>query len=243
MPVLSARALPRRLAVATGAAGLVLTGFSVAAPASANAATTTQAAAAISFGLAQLGKPYSWGATGPNAYDCSGFTQAAYKAAGITIPRVSRYQYHYLPKVGRRYWRPGDLIFFAYDTSRPSTIHHVAIYMGSGWMMDAPHTGTVVQVRPMYYSGLMWKAARPGGSTNRALLDIASSTSGNQVKALQKRLRANGYGGVGVTGVFDTATKDAVASVRSRYDLPASSTIGWRFWHTVVAHGTHTRTS
>ncbi|MFL6138514.1 MAG: NlpC/P60 family protein [Frankiaceae bacterium] len=243
MPALRVRGLPRRLAVAAGAAGLVLTGVSVSAPAPAMAATaSTSAATAIDFGLAQLGKPYRWGATGPSAYDCSGFTQAAYRAAGITIPRVSRYQYAALPKVGRHYWRPGDLIFFARDASRPSTIHHVAIFMGDGWMMDAPHDGTVVQVRPLYYRGLMWRAARPGGSTNRALLDIASATTGSQVKALQKRLRANGYG-LSVTGAFDTATAKAVTSMRSRYDLPASTTIGWKFWHAVVAHGTHARSS
>ena len=242
MSALSARALPRRLAAVTVSAGLAFAGVTAVTPSPARAATaSTPAATAISFGLAQLGKPYSWGATGPSSYDCSGFTQAAYRAAGITIPRVSRDQYRNLPHVARTNWRPGDLIFFASDRSRPSTIHHVAIFMGAGWMMDAPRRGTVVQVRPIYSSGLMRYAARPG-SPNRGLLDIQSTATGTSVRALQKRLRANGYG-ISVTGEFDAGTRRAVAAARERFDLPSSSTVGWRFWRTVVANGTHTRVS
>lgn len=238
MSALSARALPRRLAAAGATAGLAFTGLAVATPSPAHAATaSTPAASAISFGLTQLGKPYKWGATGPSAYDCSGFTQAAYRAAGISIPRVSRDQYANLPHVARANWRPGDLIFFASDRSRPSSIHHVAIYMGRGWMMDAPHDGTVVQVRPIYTSGLMSYAARPA-SHDRGLLDIQDTATGTSVRALQKRLQANGYG-VSVTGDFDTSTRHAVAAMRERYDLPSSSTVGWVFWHAAVVHGTH----
>jgi hypothetical protein len=232
-----ARALPRRAAVVVAAAGLCVTGFSTATSATASAASSTPSATAIHYALAQIGKPYRYGATGPYAYDCSGLTSAAYRAAGITIPRTSRDQYRGLPHVPRGRWRPGDLIFFASNTSRPSTVYHAAIYMGSGWMLDAPHAGTVVQIERIY-GGTMYYAARPGGMT-RPLLDVSHSTTGYAVRDVQRRLRANGYSAVSVTGTYDSATSRAVSSVRSRYGLPASSTIGWRFWHTVVVHGTH----
>lgn len=107
------------------------------------------AAKAIAFARAQLGKPYVWGATGPRGYDCSGLTYAAYRAAGITIPRVSGAQWRHGPRIPKGREQPGDLVFFnsgpGTSTTNPG---HVGLVIGGGKMIAAPHTGTVVQVQP-----------------------------------------------------------------------------------------------
>ncbi|MCP2343722.1 C40 family peptidase [Actinomadura rupiterrae] len=113
------------------------------------AAPNRAAAKVISFARAQLGKPYVWGAMGPNAYDCSGLTSAAYRAAGISIPRVSGDQWNHEPRVPNGHEQPGDLVFFnsgpGTSTTNPG---HVGLVIGPGKMIAAPHTGTVVQIQP-----------------------------------------------------------------------------------------------
>ncbi len=98
---------------------------------------------AIAFARQQLGKPYVWGATGPDSFDCSGLTQAAYKAAGITLPRTTYDQVNVGTRVSESDLQPGDLIFFYADDS------HVGLYIGNGEMIHAPHTGTVVKIAPI----------------------------------------------------------------------------------------------
>jgi cell wall-associated NlpC family hydrolase len=110
---------------------------------SSSTSTSTKAAKAIAFARAQLGKPYVWGATGPNSYDCSGLTQASWAAAGVSIPRVASAQYSYGTKVSSSDLQPGDLVFFY------SGISHVGLYIGNGQMIHAPHTGSVVQIAPI----------------------------------------------------------------------------------------------
>jgi cell wall-associated NlpC family hydrolase len=101
------------------------------------------AAAAVGFAYSQLGKPYEWGATGERGfYDCSGLMLRAYETGGLKLPRTSRQQWYSGPRV----WdvsqmQPGDLVFYAYNTADPATIHHVGIYIGAGNMIDAPYTG------------------------------------------------------------------------------------------------------
>ena len=91
------------------------------------------AAAAVQFAYSELGKPYRWGATGElGFYDCSGLMLRAYQAGGINLPRTSRQQWY----AGARVWNvadllPGDLVFYAYNTADPATIHHVGIYIGA----------------------------------------------------------------------------------------------------------------
>lgn len=121
---------------------------------------TAAAAAAIAFATKQVGKPYLWGATGPDAYDCSGLTGAAYAAAGVGLPRTSREQWFAGQHVELGALQPGDLLFWAYDAANPATIHHVALYVGGGMMIAAPHTGDVVQVQPVYLDGYVG-AVRP----------------------------------------------------------------------------------
>jgi len=103
---------------------------------------------AIAFAQAQLGKPYLWGGTGPDRFDCSGLTMMAYRSAGVSLPRTSRQQWYGGPHVRSMLdLEPGDLVFYAYDLRGPSTIHHMGMYIGSGLMIEAPYTGSVVRIR------------------------------------------------------------------------------------------------
>jgi len=95
---------------------------------------------AVTFALAQMGKPYEWGAEGPETYDCSGLTSQAWLAAGRTIPRTSQEQWRQLPRVDVKDMRPGDLIIYFDDAS------HVAMYIGDGEMVHAPRPGRNVTV-------------------------------------------------------------------------------------------------
>ncbi|AUG77694.1 hypothetical protein CFP65_2880 [Kitasatospora sp. MMS16-BH015] len=103
------------------------------------APATGRAATAIAFALAQLGKPYVWGATGPDSYDCSGLVQAAWAAAGVSLPRTTYAQIDAAPRVARGELRPGDLVFFY------SSVSHVGLYTGNGRMIHAPHPGAPVR--------------------------------------------------------------------------------------------------
>jgi cell wall-associated NlpC family hydrolase len=123
-------------------------------------APTEAAARAIAEASSHVGKPYLWGATGPGAFDCSGLTLTAYRAAGIALPRTSAQQFFSGPQVGLGDLAPGDLLFWAYDVEDPSTIHHVALYAGNGQMIAAPHAGDVVKVQPVYLDGFIG-AVRP----------------------------------------------------------------------------------
>ncbi len=113
---------------------------------------------AVRSALAQLGTPYLWGGEGNGGFDCSGLVQAAYAAAGITLPRVAGDQYNAGPLVpSGTDLQPGDLVFFGTGTDH---ITHVGIYLGDSQMIDAPHTGAVVRVEP-YRWGDYLGATRP----------------------------------------------------------------------------------
>lgn len=118
------------------------------------------ATAAIAFARSKLGTPYLWGAVGPTRFDCSGLTMWSYAQAGLTIPRTSRAQYAGLPHVPVSDLQPGDLVFYATNTADPNTIHHVAMYLGDGVVIHAPHTGDVVRYAPVAMDGLIG-AVRP----------------------------------------------------------------------------------
>jgi cell wall-associated NlpC family hydrolase len=122
--------------------------------------TVAQGQAAVDFAKRQLGKPYEWGAAGPSTYDCSGLTMSAWNYAGISIDHYSVAQYGEGTHVSRLNLRAGDLVFFAYDTSDASTIHHVGIYVGNGEMIEAPHTGANVRYSPAFRSDYIG-ATRP----------------------------------------------------------------------------------
>jgi cell wall-associated NlpC family hydrolase len=118
--------------------------------------TSTQADKAVAFAYAQIGKPYQWGATGPGSYDCSGLAQAAWAAAGVSIPRTTYDQWAALPHVATSAIQPGDLLYF-------DGIGHVAIYVGNGYIIDAPQTGLDVEKVPLsgWYASTLVGAARP----------------------------------------------------------------------------------
>jgi peptidoglycan DL-endopeptidase CwlO len=99
----------------------------------------------IAYAEAQLGKPYLWGGTGPDAFDCSGLTMMAYRAAGITIPRTSQQQWAYGRQIPASQAQPGDLVFFAGSDGTMTAPGHVGIVTGHDIMIDAPYTGQAVR--------------------------------------------------------------------------------------------------
>jgi cell wall-associated NlpC family hydrolase len=123
-----------------------------------------------------LGTPYSWGGGGPSGpsygtgtgantkgFDCSGLAQYAWAQAGIPINRVAADQYNDGPHLPRNQLQPGDLLFFATNPSDPATIHHVALYLGGGQMIHAPHTGDHVRISP--FAGVPSREAEYAGAT------------------------------------------------------------------------------
>ncbi|CAL9457335.1 glycoside hydrolase [Streptomyces sp. DH-12] len=114
---------------------------------SAGSSYTTKAEKALAFARAQIGKPYVWGATGPGSYDCSGLTQAAWKAAGVSLPRTTYDQVNAGTTVPVSQALPGDLVFFYDDVT------HVGLYIGNGMMIHAPKPGTYVREESVYYDG------------------------------------------------------------------------------------------
>ncbi|MET8167839.1 NlpC/P60 family protein [Streptomyces sp. NPDC005329] len=103
-----------------------------------NSAASVQGKKAVQFATAQIGKPYVWGAEGPDSFDCSGLTSEAWKSAGQAIPRTSQEQWKQLPHIAVEDMRPGDLIIYFDDAS------HVALYVGDGAIVHAPRPGRTV---------------------------------------------------------------------------------------------------
>lgn len=112
-----------------------------------------QAAAAIYYAQKKLGTPYLWGGNGTadqgGRFDCSGLTKAAYESVGVTLPRVANDQYNAGPHPARAELLPGDLVFFSDDLTNSRAIRHVGIYVGGGYMIDAPRTGAVIRFDPI----------------------------------------------------------------------------------------------
>lgn len=111
------------------------------------------AAGAVHFAQNRLGTEYLWGGDGTAAdggrFDCSGLTKAAYASVGIELPRVANDQWTAGPHPARDELLPGDLVFFAHDLRDSRSIHHVGIYVGGGYMIDAPYTGAVIRFDPI----------------------------------------------------------------------------------------------
>ena len=128
--------------------------------ASTSAAESRIAATAIAFAMTQLGKPYLWGAAGPDAYDCSGLVYAAYAAAGIHIARTTFDWRKDGPRVALARIEPGDLLFSAGSDGTPRNPGHVVMYLGGGQVLQAPQTGEAVQIGPLDLSSVV-AATRP----------------------------------------------------------------------------------
>ena len=154
--VLAALAAPHAQAMRNLVAD-ALPAIAAPAPSGARPASVPRPGRAVAFALAQRGKPYRWGGEGPGGFDCSGLTWAAWRAAGVMIPRTAAAQLAGLPRVPGRL-RPGDLVIYP---SRGPSRRHVAIVVGRGRMVEARGRGIPVRstsLRPGYLG-----AVRPGG--------------------------------------------------------------------------------
>jgi peptidoglycan DL-endopeptidase CwlO len=114
-------------------------------------ASNQAAETAIGYAEQQLGKPYRWGGTGPDAFDCSGLVMMAYRAAGIDIPRTSQQQWAWGPRVKPSQVQPGDLVFFAGSDGTRASPGHVGLVIGGGLMIEAYATGYPIRIAP--YAG------------------------------------------------------------------------------------------
>jgi cell wall-associated NlpC family hydrolase len=108
--------------------------------------TPGRAGKAVRFAYAQLGKGYQWGGSGPQAYDCSGLTSAAWRAAGVTLPHNSARQWSAVDPISRAELQPGDIVFYYAD------IHHVGLYVGNDRIVHAPSYGQRIRVESMTYA-------------------------------------------------------------------------------------------
>ena len=137
------------LAPGTAAAGPAPASSSSSAPAPSAAART-----AVDTARGQVGKPYEYGAAGPDSYDCSGLTQYAYAAAGVSLPHSSSMQSQMGTPVSRSELQPGDLVFFY------SPVSHVGMYIGNGQMVHAATSGQPVKVAGLDSMGSFTGARR-----------------------------------------------------------------------------------
>jgi len=123
--------------------------------------TTTQAAMAVAYAKAKIGKPYVYGAEGPNSFDCSGLTQAAWRSAGVKIPRTSQAQLAGLTRVSASSVRPGDIVVYKGGG-------HVGLYVGGGKVVEAPRPGASVRLAPWrsgWYATHFTAVVRPHSRT------------------------------------------------------------------------------
>ena len=140
-----------RRAAARSVASTAIVSSTVAHP---EPASNRGAQAAVDAALSQLGKPYQWGASGPDSYDCSGLTMWAWAHGGVSLPHNSGAQYAATARVDRDDLEPGDLLFFG------SPIHHVGMYIGNGQMVEAPYSGAQVRINSISRSDYVG-AGRP----------------------------------------------------------------------------------
>jgi len=124
------------------------------------AMTTAQLTAALRAAASRQGLPYVWGAAGPASFDCSGLVQWSFAQAGVRMPRVAADQARTGPAVPASQLEPGDLLFYHTDPTAPGYISHVAIYLGGGWMIQAPQPGLRVEVVPANFGSQFAGAIR-----------------------------------------------------------------------------------
>ncbi len=127
---------------------------------SGGAMTAAQLTAALRAAESRRGLPYVWGAAGPSSFDCSGLVQWSYAEAGVAMPRVAADQARAGVAVPVTQLQPGDLLFYHTDPTAPGYISHVAIYLGNGWMIQAPQPGMDVEVVPASFDSQFAGAIR-----------------------------------------------------------------------------------
>jgi len=143
--------------VSTGTASTSTAG---AGPVTAAAAPTAALDAMLSAAMSRRGLPYVYGAAGPGSFDCSGLVQWSFAQAGITMPRTAAEQALAGPAVPVSQLQPGDLLFYHTDPTAPGYISHVGIYLGNGWMIQAPQPGLDVEVVHAYFGAEFAGAVR-----------------------------------------------------------------------------------
>jgi len=131
--------------------------------------TSAELTAALQAAESRSGLPYVWGAAGPNSFDCSGLVQWSFAQAGVTMPRVAADQARTGPAVPVSQLQPGDLLFYHTDPTAPGYISHVAIYLGNGWMIQAPEPGENVEIVPAGFGSEFAGAVRVDPSTAAAV--------------------------------------------------------------------------
>ena len=148
-------------------------GMAGAGPATALGAPTAQLDTMLRAAMSREGMPYIWGAAGPKAFDCSGLVQWSFAQAGVTMPRVAADQAMAGPAVPVSRLQPGDLLFYHTDPTAPTYISHVAIYLGNGWMIQAPEPGKDVEVVPADFGNEFAGAIRVNVAQAAAVAGVA----------------------------------------------------------------------
>jgi peptidoglycan hydrolase-like protein with peptidoglycan-binding domain len=229
------RSAPLRWLLLTALAVPLVVGTTGVVQPRAEAAPSSPAATAVRYALAQLGKPYRWGAEGPNSFDCSGLVQTAYARAGIALPRVSRQQYGAGKLVRLRALQPGDLLFYARDTRDRRTIYHVGMYLGAGRMVEAPNPRAPVRIAAARRPGMLLWATRPAAG-KQGLLPVQVGERSRAAAAVQHRLVANRVC-VAVDGEFGPQTRRAVMAFQRAHGLVADGVVGRITWGALVTFG------
>lgn len=153
----------------------------------------------------ELGDPYVFGAEGPNSFDCSGLIEYVFKHVGIRTPRVAADQAHFGKPIARANIQPGDLIFF--NWSGHGRAEHAGIYAGNGYMIHAPHTGTVVKkvkLNSYYWANEIAIRRFPGvvgGPDSSETADAAQAAADAAAGAVTGAVGGSGGGG-GITGAI-----------------------------------------
>jgi cell wall-associated NlpC family hydrolase len=185
---------------------------------------------AMAFAKRQIGKPYVWGGTGPKGYDCSGLQMTSYLHAGLSLPRVSAAQYAGAgPYVPLNQAKQGDLLFYASDVTKPSTVYHVVMYVGNGKILDAPQTGEKVQIQPMWTTDLLPLAVRPVAGLT---LPVKSGSTGWTVTQLQQDLNRHGAA-LAVDGGYGAATEAAVRTWQKSHQVKPTGVVHVTTWLTL----------
>jgi cell wall-associated NlpC family hydrolase len=214
------------LTKANGAAqGLTVLGGTRAPAAKPKAATAPASAAAgraVAFAKAQLGKPYIFGAEGPNSFDCSGLTQSAWKAAGISIPRVAADQWRAMVNISPALIRPGDLVVYKGGG-------HIAIYIGGGKIIEAPRPGKTVQTAPFrsgWYADNFTAVVRPAGLPGQAVQPKAPAAKPKvtKPKVTKPKAQVPVPGAVAKPGTYKIKAGDWLSKIAAAHNVAG----GWR---------------
>jgi cell wall-associated NlpC family hydrolase len=192
--------------------------------------TNPVALQAMAFEKRQIGKPYVWGGIGPKGYDCSGLQMTSYLHAGLTIPRTAAEQYAGAGKhVPLNDAQQGDLLFYASDVTKPSTVYHVAMYVGGGQLLDSPQTGENVQIDPLWTTDLLPYVVRPVAGLT---LPVKVGATGWTVTQLQQDLNRHGND-LTINGSFGKTTEVAVRAWQKAHKVTANGIVDVTTWLTL----------